>query len=259
MRIKTCALTILLILSLSAPVLAQDRGVVGRISNWAIERAAWGDFESFVTTKVAPILDAKLNDGTLVDWGFTRRALHVPEQSHSLWTVARTQGGLLKADEAVNEALAGMASEMAGILGATISHSDSMVRSNPYMAKATRIDGGYLIVSTVTVQHGQEQAFGEWWGQTINPVFKGLFDSGVVLSYGLDEDEYVSTPRSRTAWAIVADADGVDRYQAGFGRAFGSMSPAESRGTFEHLMRDILEPDSFNSYISKILHYRAKP
>lgn len=251
--------TLAFVVVLTASAAAQPGGVVGRVSTWSVERAAWPAFEGFVSEKVVPILDAKLTDGTIVDWGFTRRALHTPEESHALWTVAKTQGGLLKAEEAIEAALAGSEGELNAILANVKSHTDTMVRSAPYVARETSVDSGYIIVATMTVRTGQDARFDEWWKTNIQPMLQRLFEEGAVISYGVDREEYVVTPRQRTVWLILGDADAVDKHDAAFMEHFGARSEAELRGIFDPVFRDILEADSFRSYLSSVLHYRARP
>ena len=251
--------SVFLFVSLLAPVMAQGDSPFGRISTWAVERAAWADFEAFVLDKVGPVLDSKLNDGTLIDWGFTRRVLHTPEESHALWTVARSQSALLETDEAIDAALVNQGEGFVSVLGAVLSHSDVMVRSNPYRAHETLQDGGYLTETTLTVQPGQEQEFGQWWTKHIQPVYQGLFDDGTIVAYGVDEERYVTTPRSRAIWVIVADAGAMDKIDGAFRRYFEGRSADELAGIFRPVNEELVEPDSRRSSLYKVLRYHTKP
>ena len=113
---------------------------------------------------------------------------------------------------------------------------DSFVESVVYRASSGSIHGGYLSVRELQVKPDQGDAFLEWYGKYIQPVYEGLIQDGTIVAFGLDEEEYsTSTPRGRTSWFITANAERIDQVDDAFNKHFGGMSTEERGGIFAGL------------------------
>ncbi len=248
----------------SLPVAAQgDQATYFRIGTWNLERTAWSTWVGMMEKHFLPVLEQSLKDGTIVDWGLTTREMHSSDgPTHSAWFGAHNKAALLKVSEALDAVEAKLAAAndpvLAQLAGATKAHDDQFVESVVYQARSGSIHNGYLTVRNMEAKPDQGDAFLEWYGKYIQPVYERLLKDGTIVAFGMDVEEYpTTTPRSRTAWYITASAEGIDKVDAAFDREFGGMSAEERRGVFADV-GDLVDEDARRGYLSKVIHYSVR-
>src|SRR5580704_5739407 len=85
----------------AAPAPAQEQTHYTFVSDWAVPRAQWADFEKSQEQTVA-LFERLVADGTLVAWGSSAALVHTEDgYTHTNWFVSTTQSGITKTLDAL--------------------------------------------------------------------------------------------------------------------------------------------------------------
>ena len=251
--------------ALASPASSQtpsDTVVYTRIANWQIARPNWDAYTEDLKKNMQPFLDKLLADGVITEYGLVSAVVHTADgYTHSTWFCSRTIAGVEKALAAIVEADTKRApadrrrgdTDFAGT-----KHSDLLVRSRIMRTKSTRLTNGYLTVGSDQIQPGKVKAYDERLEKVIKPIIEPLATSGAVISYGVDA-EYVHTgnPLTRSRWALVADADGLDKIADAVKTFMDGMSTAD-REAYDKNSQDVLVGSAHRDELWQVVAYASK-
>ena len=263
--LKTTLLVMAGVCAMASPGRAQTPDgtmVYSRIANWQIARVHWEDYEADLKKRTLPVLDKLLADGVITEYGVVSAAVHTADgYTHTTWFSSKTIAGLEKALAAIvaADAQSPAAEKKRGDTDFSgTKHADVMVQSRVVGGRTTKLTSGYCQVSMDQIQPGKVQAYNERYKKLIRPVLQSAFASGVVTSFGID-NEYVHTgdPLMRSRWIIVPNAEGLDKvFEAGTA-AGQARTPAE-RDALAQAAREILVGAAHRDELWQITAYASK-
>jgi hypothetical protein len=192
------------------------------LSEWAVPRAQWAEMVK-LDDQDKPLMDKLIGDGTLTGYGAFTNLIHQEgEPTHGTWFTATSEGNLLKALEAV---YAQPGSTTAPVQAAA-KHWDYVLVSRVYNQRPGKSDGGYLAGDTWDVKPGEMRAYNDLVKSALVPVFDKLVADGVVISYGMDTEDFHTQKLGRvTFYFTTADASAFDKANKAFDETF-EKSPA---------------------------------
>lgn len=182
------------------------------VSNWAIPRARWADFEKQDATD-AKVFDRSLTSGTLVGYGTDADLIHQADgYTHDTFWSAMSLGAVLN----VLDDLQKSGSSAAPVLVSATKHSDQLFVSRFYNWKP----GSYKNVYTHGASYKLKPDAPEDAVETISksfvvPFYEKLLADGTVQEYEVDT-EAIHTESPGTFWIfyITQTPDGLDKVNA---------------------------------------------
>ncbi len=245
----SCFLLTVLIVSAVSPLAAQssDHGkapIYTYLSEWAVPRAQWADMVK-VDEQDRPLMDKLVADGTLTGYGAFTNLIHQEgEATHGTWFSATSEGGLMKALEAV---YAQPGSTTAPVESAS-KHWDYVLVSRIYGQRSGKSEGGYLAGDSWDVKPGEMREYSDLMKSVFVPVYEKLLADGVVTSYGMDTEDFHTQKLGRVSFYFTTgDASGLDKVSKAvdevldknpaLGAAFRSMVEREGHHDFLDRLR----------------------
>ncbi len=202
-----CVLT--LCCCLSVPLLAQSAKppVYTYVAQWAAPRAQWGDITKLEEQDRA-VLDKLVADGTLIGYGAYSNLIHQEgEPTHGSWFSANSEGGLLKALEAVYA----QPNLVGSPVQAASKHWDQILTGEVYNSKPGS-SAGYLTWSRWQLKPGAMRSYQELSKKVFVPVLEKLLSEGTITSYGqLTEDYHTGQLGVIYEYFTVPDAAAMDK------------------------------------------------
>lgn len=216
------------------------------VAEWTVPRAQWAEFTSFWDKNAKPVLDRRVSDGTLIEWGRTAAVVHTEEgPTHASWWSATSIAGTQR----VLEELLRIAPSPA-MAGAK--HRDLFLRSLVYRTRPGGAAGGYLFLSYSQVQPGKGQQWRELWDKHTRPVLERLLADGTILGYGVDvEQVHTRHPAGRYSWILAPTAEALDKLEAAFAAAMAAPGLGAA-------FREVTVPDAHRDGLERVLDYAHK-
>jgi hypothetical protein len=197
--LSVACLLVLVALSLSTPVQAQEKTNYTYVSLWAVPRAQWADFEK-TREQARPVYERFLADGSLVAWGFDAILVHTEEgYTHVSWFIAPSIAGIVKTLEALRSSSTGAP------YTSVIKHSDLLLHTVVHEGKATTMTTGYMRVALYQTKPGEGELFEESFKKYIKPMLDAELADGTVLI----------PPGGYSLMVLYSTAEGLDKGAAG--------------------------------------------
>lgn len=199
----------LLGLMTAASARAQDQTYYTFVSEWAVPRAQWVDFEK-AAEQANSILRGLVNDGTLVAWGSEAELVHTESgYTHADWFVSTSQGGIMKTLEALRSLSQGPAFTSA------VKHQDAMLHTIAHGGKTAQATSGYIRVSFWQAKPGRGDEVEQFFKKYMQPDLDAGVASGSVLMYNFEDQQiHTDAPGDYYLAIVYANGDGLDKGSA---------------------------------------------
>jgi hypothetical protein len=210
----------------AVPVFAQQAAapVYTYVAEWAVPRAQWKD-EDFQFQQLRPILERRLADGSIVEWGRAIPLVHTADgPTHTNWYVSPTIAGIYRVLEDLRKL-------PPAAFTANSKHTDRLFRSMVFVSKDNiPRRSAYMMTSVVTINPGKGQDWRALWNKNTLPVYEQAMKDGTILGYGLDQ-EWVHTmsPGARFEWIMLPSIESVDKLNEAFRSRQQARSGDENR------------------------------
>jgi hypothetical protein len=257
-------MTILILISMVfvLPAMADEHeNVYTFVGLWQVERAQWGDFVKFFEKHEQPVLESLFKDGVITEWGLDTTMIHKADgYTHTTWWSVHKMGDFEKVFQAFDKAWEG---EDAGKLEAEFAsmitkHRDYILNGNYQRSVGGSLEGAYFSQFMVKIKMGEEDAFRGYWNTYSKPMFEKLMADGVVLAYGIFEEEIAThEPGTKSGWYIIKDLSGYDVVKKAGKESWGGMSEEERRARWASIV-DMAEVETYREYISRIIKGQMK-
>ena len=237
------------------PLYAQQAGNQGKppvytyISEWSVPRAQWADMVK-VDDEDRTLMDKLIANGTLTAYGAFTNLIHQEgEPTHGTWFTATSEGGLLKALEAV---YAQPGATTAPVQGAS-KHWDYILVGRAYNQRSGKSEGGYLAGDQWNVKAGHMRAYNELVRSAIVPVFDKLVADGSVLSYGMGTEDFHTQKIGRvTFYFTTPDAASFDKASKAMEESFDN-NPALGSA-----LESMVEGENHRDFLGRIRYINNK-
>jgi hypothetical protein len=192
----------------SAPAGAQDQNYFTYVSDWAVPRAEWANFEKQEKADDAT-MQKLVADGTIISWGDATSRVHDESgYTHSNWFTATSRANLLKA----LELLSGSSSTSPALI-ATTKHADTFNRTLIHGGKTASGATGYLRVVFWKAKPGTEQALESYFKSMLKPTLDQDIENGTLLMFNFDTEEIHSDEPGGYALAMLfPDGAAMDKF-----------------------------------------------
>ena len=229
------------------------------------------EFLNLIKTVGAPVRDKLLADGIILAWGMETPVLRYPGgTTHLIWfSVAGWDG--------VDKVLSGMEAQLAKIAQeearTKVAKTTSMRQIETFDMSKTRDwlsrdlvsnygpnpAAGVLPITRynfIKVKPGKGPDYRRTWEKYNKPVFEKLVADGVVLAYGLAQEE-VKTEGDFThfVWMATANLGGLDKIATAF-QADRARRTEDEQKTIADAFLDATEPDKSRSVVTKTRIFR---
>jgi len=247
------AFALLLLAPLVASAQQQEPPTFTFVSEWAIPRAQWPEYQAAREKNTKPIFDKMLADGTIIGWGMYVTVVHDESGiTHGTWYEAtsiaaleRVLGELIKLTPSPTQ------------LAAT-KHRDYLLRSSLRRAKAGSQANGYLWVGAYQVQPGKGREWRDLWDKNSKPLVEELFANGTISAYWV-EGEQVHT--DNPGWIYVVwtapNADAVDKFFAA-ATARSQKRSAEENRAIGDAFAAVSVAGTHRDFFARVTHYAQK-
>jgi hypothetical protein len=217
------------------------------VSNWAVPRAQWSDFEKNQEQTNA-LLERLVADGTLVAWGSSAALVHTEEgYTHANWFVSTTQAGITKTLEALRT------TSRAQALANTTKHSDYMLHSIAHGGKTGRATSGIIRVAFWRAKPGRGEDVENFFKKYTQPDLDAGVADGSILMYNFDSQQiHTDAPGAYNLAVMYANGDGLDKATAKLA-AHAKEDPAAGEG-----FAAMLESKEHRDSLGRILAYQHK-
>jgi hypothetical protein len=244
--VVVCALTLVsLMVAASAP--AQEQTHYTFVSDWAVPRAQWADFEKS-QEQTTSVLERLVADGTLVAWGSSAALVHTEDgYTHTTWFVSTTQSGIIKTLEALRAASRSQA------LASTTKHMDLMLHSIAHGGKTGRATSGVIRVAMWRAKPGRGEDVEQFFKKYIQPDLDAGVADGSILMYNFDSQAiHTEAPGAYNLAIVYANGDGLDKATASLA-AHAKENPAAGEG-----FGAMLENNAHRDSLGRVLAYQHK-
>ncbi len=247
------AFALLLLAPFAALAQQQEPSTVSFVSEWAIPRAQWADYQAFREKTAKPIFDKMLADGTIISWGMYATVVHDESGiTHGVWYEATSIAALQRV---LDELLKLPTNPIQA--GAT-KHRDYLLRAPLRRSKAANGSNGYLWVSAYQTQPGKGQQWRELWDKYSKPLFDELLANGTLLAYWVEAEQvHTDSP----AWVYVVwttpNADGMDKFFAAASARSEKRSKEENRAIGDAFAA-VLVAGAHRDVLARVTHYAQK-
>jgi len=254
-------LTVLALASAGA-LLAEDQPTVyTRVGLWQVKREMWPAFVKYFEKYDQPVMEKMMAAGVINEWGIDATALHSPEgYTHSTWYAATSYAALAKVDAAYEEQSKKLGEKESARVDAEFAamitkHRDDMLSSVYQRASGGRFDHAVYFEGTFDVNPDQGDAALSYFNEQLKPTYQKLMDDGVVLNYGLYEQEIATeSGNSRGVWYVVKDAAGIDAVKAAFKKYRSGLSGEQKRQRWAGI-KEMAKLDSYRQHMSDMIHW----
>ncbi|HEY6488195.1 MAG: hypothetical protein WCC26_18055 [Terracidiphilus sp.] len=194
--------------SLSIPARAQDQSYFTYVSEWAVPRAEWANFEKQDKQDDAT-MQKLVADGTLVSWGDTITRVHEDGgYTHAEWFTATSRANLLKTLELIS----GSASTTPALISAT-KHEDNFLHTILHGGKTSNGATGYLRVVYWQAKPGAAEALEAHVKTVLKPMLDQDVANGTLLMYNFDAQEiHTYAPGGYNLALLFADGASIDKF-----------------------------------------------
>ncbi len=246
-------LALMLLAPLAASAQQQEPPTFTYVSEWAVPRAQWLEYQAAREKNTKPIFEKMLADGTIIGWGMYTTAVHDESGiTHGVWYEATSIAAL---ERVLGEFLKLPPSPMQ--LAAT-KHHDYLLRSTLHRSKAASGSNGYLWVSSTQVQPGKGQEWRELWDKYTKPIYDELLADGTILGYWIDvEQVHTDNPNWRYVVYLAPNADAVGKVGAAF-EAAGQKRGAEANRGIGRAFADVTVAGVHRDFFARVTHYAQK-
>lgn len=205
MQLRNVRLSVVCLLSLAWPALAQDGSGYTSVGLFKVKPDATAGFVENMKKFITPIGAKLLKDGTVSAYGLDIDMFHQPGATNAaLWIEVADFAAFGKAEEAIQVALKASPQLATAIWAATdaAAHSDIMVRhlfTNMKPAPAGVLP--YTNFYAVKVKPGKIQEFGQLFEKYQKPTYDKMVADGVILGYSVDT-EAIHTEAESMVWIV---------------------------------------------------------
>jgi hypothetical protein len=247
------ALALLLLAPLVASAQQQEPPTFTFVSEWAVPRAQWPEYQAAREKNTKPIFDKMLADGTIIGWGMYVTVVHDESGiTHGTWYEATSMAAL---ERVLGELVKLTPSPMQ--LAAT-KHRDYLLRSPLRRSKAASGSNGYLWVGAYQIQPGKGQEWRDLWDKYSKPLFEELFGNGAISAYWI-ELEQVHTDNPAMAYVVwtTPNADGIDKFFSA-ARARSQKRSAEENRAIGDAFAGVTVAGAHRDFFARVTHYAQK-
>ena len=232
---------------LAAQTATQDQSYFTYVSQWAVPRAEWANFEKQEKDDDA-LMQKLVADGTLIDYGDSTSRVHTEDgYTHADWFTASSRANLLKALEEVYKNASNAA------LVATTKHCDFFLRSLAHGGKPASSATGYLRVVFWQARPGTENALEAHVMTAIKPTLDKDVANGTLLMYNFDkEDIHTNAPGGYNLALLFPDGAAMDKF-------FAELAAAEKQnaGTGD-ILDNLTEAKEHRDILGRVTVYGHK-
>ncbi len=231
----------------AVPAQAQEQTHYTYVSEWAVPRAQWTDFEK-AEEQTNPVLERLVADGTLVAWGTDAALVHTEGgYTHDDWFVSNSQAGITKTLAALQSASRSQA------LANTTKHMDLMLHTIAHGGKTARTTSGYIRVAFWQAKPGRGNDVEQFFKKYIQPDLDAGVADGSVLMYNFDSEQiHTDAPGGYDLAVVYANGDGLDK-SAAMLAAHAKENPAAGEG-----FGAMLVTEAHRDSLTRILAFQHK-
>ncbi len=253
-RMAGLLVVVLLIFCVPAAVpQQQEQTVYTFVSQWQVPRANWAQFAEDTEKTLNPILQRRLDDGTIIAWGNFETVVHSADgDTHTvIWQATSLTGITRVFDELVK------AGPRPGQITA-VKHEDLLLRSVLRHSSPVANGTGYARVVGVLAQPGKEDDYVALLKKYILPVLEDQFKKGNITFYAVEQQYVVSVPGSlRSVVSFYPSAEAMDKAAAAINARLDGMTPAE-RALWQGGLASTTIPNSRHDILARATHYAQK-
>jgi hypothetical protein len=231
----------------------QEQAVYTFVSQWQVPRANWAQFAEDTEKALNPILQRRLDDGTIIAWGNFETIVHSAEgDTHIVTWQATSLAGITRVfDELVK------AGPRPGQITA-VKHEDLLLRSVLRHSTPVANGSGYARVVGALAQPGKEDDYVALLKKHIIPVLEDQFKKGNITFYAVEQQYVVSGPGSlRSVVTFYPNAEAMDKAAAAINAHLDGMTPAE-RSMWQGGLASTTIPNSRRDILARATHYSQK-
>jgi len=231
----------------AAPAPAQEQTHYTFVSDWAVPRAQWADFEKS-QEQTAALFERLVADGTLVAWGSSAALVHTEDgYTHTNWFVSTTQSGITKTLDALRT------SSRAQALSVATKHMDLMLHTIAHGGKTARATSGIIRVAMWRAKPGRGEDVEKFFKKYIQPDLDAGVADGTILMYNFDSEAiHTDAPGAYNLAVVYANGDGLDK-NAALLAAHAKENPAAGEG-----FGAMLEASAHRDNLGRVLAYQHK-
>lgn len=224
----------------------QNQTYYTMVSEWAVPRAQWTDFEK-ARIQTDSDMQKLVADGTLVAYGHLSEVVHGEEgYTHADWFTSPSQAGIMK----TLDTLRSSGSSTGAALVNTTKHYDIFMHTLAHAGKTASTTSGYARVGLNQVKPGHEQEFVDMFNKYIKPSLDAQVADGTILMYNFDQSVPVNGPSEFAIAVAYPDAAGLDKGVA------NRMAVARAHPEIAETMSSITVPEAHREIIFKVLAYQ---
>jgi hypothetical protein len=204
---------------------AEKPPVYTYVSEWAVPRAMWADYQKQMSREDEAVKKA-MADGTLIAYGSYSVLNHQEGQAtHGSWFSANSLANIIK----FLEQLRASPDSTSPALAAS-KHWDYILRSENYNYHSGNFSNGYLRVSNWSYKPGANDPDGKILKSTMVAMLEKLMAEGALHGYQVDEEDVHSADPNAFFVGIIANgAEGLDKFDAAVQGMFKN-NPASMAG-----------------------------
>lgn len=223
------------------------------VTEWTFPRAQWDNANSYYEKNVRALMDRRLQDGTIVEWGRAVSVVHTEKGgTHVNWYAAPSVAGVYRVLEDMRK-LPPSDVLMSG------THTDQLLRSVVYNGpKDVPRRSAYMMVSTVNVLPGKGQEWRSMWEKNTDPVYGELRNQGTIMGYGVDQEMvHTGPPSARFEWVLFPSMEALDKMNDAFAARARSRGADENR-SIAAAMREVADASSHRDGLYYVVDYAHK-
>lgn len=223
------------------------------VSEWVYPRAQWSNVGAQFDKQVRGILERRMADGSIVEWGRAMPLVHTENgPTHSTWYVSPTLTGIYR----VLDDVAKLPRDESLLPS---KHSDQLLRSAVYhSSKDVPRRSAIMMTSYVSVAPGKGREWRALWDKNTEPVYQKAMKEGTILGYGLDlERVHTGSMYGRYEWVMLPDIQAADKLEQAFGANAQSRSAEENRA-FATSMRETTDSASHRDQLWLVMDWAHK-
>ena len=274
------SLTLLLLCSAAATDLKAQQptptpGALTFYYDYVVVPGKEAEFNTLVNTVGAPVRDKLMAEGVIMAWGIETPVLRYPGgTTHLIWFTVANWAGVEKVLNGMEAQRAKLAADEArrGARGMT---TEERIRSaidgsktRDWLTRDLVANFGpdpkpgvlpFTRYNFVKVKPGKGQEYRRTWEKYNKPVFDKLVADGVVLAFGLAQEE-VKTDGNFTHFVWIATATMADADKVGSAFAADRARRSEKdRNEITEAFLEVTEPDKARSIVTRSRIFKLAP
>jgi hypothetical protein len=186
----------------------QEQSHYTYVSQWAVSRANWAEFEKQAKSDDA-LMQKLVADGTIIAWGDEAARVHTADgYTYADWFTATSRANLLKALEQM------YATATNSAFVATTKHADLFLHTVAHGGKTSAAGTtGYLRVTFWQAKPGMGDALEHYVLSQVKPVLDKDIDNGTLLMYNFDEEDiHTNAPGGYNLALLFPDGAAMDKF-----------------------------------------------